>query len=564
MRSATRPGARNAAPRGPRSILIDRRDFVRILAIQAAAWSLGCGKREAARDGAGAGGAAGTGAATGAAAAAKPVRIPSNPFEGLWLGDDFDSGHRMRDAALLLGDVDRVAPAPAVDVVVVGGGISGLVAARALAKAGRVVRLVEQASALGGNAKSVRWGETEYAIGAAYFCRPDAGSELETLYREIGALDRGVKVKKGEALFDGKLLEGFWEGTLDPANAAATRRVRDEWRAIYEERYPAIPWVEGESAWTRAEYEAADAKPFARYLDEIGAPPLVRTFCEYYCWSSFGASAAEISTYAALNFITAEFGEILAMPGGNAGVAKLLADDLTARRVALHPMTIVLAVTRRAGGVEVVARRGQATLRFPCRACVIATPRFMSPYLIGNFPKERVTLIEQMKWRAYVVANILLAKRPAPVWYDAYRLDALDPKTCGWTDLILADYVASEKEGTAVLTAYRALPYDMGRAELILPESYAQHQAAVRRDIAKWLPALGLSASDVFDVNLARWGHPLVVAQPGQLSSGRLEALSAPLGAITFAHQDRYGVPAIETAIDAGLAAAREAQTLLV
>lgn len=547
--------------------MIDRRDFMRILAIQAAAWSLGCGKREAARDGArnGAGAAAGGGAATGgaSAAAAKPVRVPPNPFEGLWLGDDFDSGHRMRDAAMLLGDVERVAPAPAVDVVVVGGGISGLVAARALAKAGRTVRVVEQAPALGGNAKSVRWGETEYAIGAAYFCRPDAGSEIETLYREIGALDRSVKVKKGEALFEGKLLEGFWEGTLDPANAAATRRVRDEWRAIYEERYPSIPWVEGESAWTRAEFEAADAKPFARYLDEIGAPPLVRTFCEYYCWSSFGGSASEISTYAALNFVTAEFGDILAMPGGNAGVARLLTDDLTARRVSLHPMSIVLAVKRRRDGAEVVARRGEATLRFPCRACVIATPRFMAPYLLSDFPKERAALIEKMTWRSYVVANILLARRPAPVWYDAYRLDALDPATCGWTDLILADYVAAEKAGTAVLTAYRALPYDAGRKELILPEAYAQHQAAVRRDILPWLPALGLSAADVFDVNLARWGHPLVLAQTGQLSSGRLEALSAPFGAIAFAHQDRYGTPAIETAIDAGFAAAREAQTRL-
>jgi len=544
--------------------VIDRRDFLRLLAIQAAAWSLGCGKREAGREAAGSGASAGTGAASGAAAAApKPVRIPPNPFEGLWLGDDFESGHRMRDAAALLGDVERVAPAPAVDVVVIGGGISGLVAARALAKAGRAVRVLEQAPALGGNAKSVRWGDTEYAIGAAYFCRPDAGSELEKLYREIGALDRAVKVKKGEALFEGKLLEGFWEGSLDPANAAATRRVRDEWRAIYEERYPAIPWVEGESAWTRAEFEAADAKPFARYLDEIGAPPLVRTFCEYYCWSSFGGSASEISTYAALNFITAEFGEILAMPGGNAGVVRLLADDLTARRVAVHPMTIALTATRRRGSVEVFAQRGQATLRFPCRACVIATPRFMAPYLIGNFPQERTALVETMKWRSYVVANILLAKRPAPVWYDAYRLDALDPATCGWTDLILADYVASEKAGTAVLTAYRALPYDAGRKELILPESYAQHQEAVRRDIALWLPALGLSASDVFDVNLARWGHPLVLAQPGQLASGRLEALSAPLGPIVFAHQDRYGTPAIETAIEAGLAAAREAQALL-
>ena len=71
-------------------------------------------------------------------------------------------------------------------------------------------------------------------------------------------------------------------------------------------------------------------------------------------------------------------------------------------------------------------------------------------------------------------------------------------------------------------------------------------------------PKTGLSSGDIADINLARWGHPLVLAQPGQLSSGRMEELSAPLGRVVFAHQDRYGVPAIENAIAAAFAACEE------
>ena len=53
-----------------------------------------------------------------------------------------------------------------------------------------------------------------------------------------------------------------------------------------------------------------------------------------------------------------------------------------------------------------------------------------------------------------------------------------------------------------------------------------------------------------------------MLAQPGQLASGAMEKLSAPLGRVVFAHQDRYGVPAIENAIGAAFAATDELQRM--
>jgi monoamine oxidase len=519
---------------------MDRRDFLRLLSLQAAAWSLGCGRHE--------GGARG------------PRALPTNPFSGHWMGDDFRSGHRIRDGLppLVGGTLE-----PDADVVVIGGGISGLAAARALARDGRGVIVLEQAQEPGGNSKSARWGEVEYSIGAAYFLRPDAGSELETLYRDVGVLERAVRVPKGEALFGGRMREGFWDGATDPSAAEATRRIRDAWREIYERRYPDIPWTRATTGWTRARFERADRLPFARTLDELKAPPHVRMFCEYYCWSSFGGSAEEVSTYAALNFLTAEFGEVLALPGGNAGVAKALLADLATRGVRISTGMLAASVQAKGAGVEVVALQGDAVHRFPARACVLAIPRFIAGRIVADFPEERAAIVDGMKWRAYLVANVLLARRPDASWYDAYRLEELDPRVAAWTDLILADFVASPRSERCVLTAYRALPFDGGRAELLTPEDYPRHREAVRRDLVPWLGALGLAERDIVDINLARWGHPLVLAQPGQLANGRLERLSAPLGRVAFAHQDRYGVPAIENAIGAGLEAAREAGAML-
>jgi hypothetical protein len=474
------------------------------------------------------------------------------------MGDDFTLGHRLRDGQLVppAGGLREAAT----DVIVIGAGISGLTAAYQLAKAGRHVVVLEQASQIGGNAKSASWGGIDYSIGAAYLTKPDAGTTLETLYREIGVLDRAIKVPKGEALFDGRLVEGFWNGGTQKDEAVATTKgIADHFRDLYENRYPDIPWKKKPGGFSRPEFERLDRTPFARYLEERKAPPHVRMFCEYYCWSSFGGSAEEISTYAALNFITAEFGDVLALPGGNSGVARALADALRAKGVRIETDSIVSSVAHRGAGVEVAAFQGGAWHRYGSKACVVAIPRFIAARIIAGFPDDRRAIVAGMKWRAYVVANVLLSRRPSVEWYDAYRIEDLDPEEAGWTDLIVADFVASPKTpDRCVLTAYRALPYDGGRAQLLTDNDFPRHRDAVRRDLLPWLHALGLGEADIADINLARWGHPLVLAQTGQLAAGRLAALSRPFGRAVFAHQDRFGVPAIETAIEAGMRAVED------
>jgi len=531
---------------------MERRDFLRLLGLQAAAWSLACGRHEG-----GAGPEAGSRA--GAGSRGKPF-APPNPFSGHWMGDDPAIGHLLRDELPRLEGGERE---PLVDAVVVGAGISGLTAARALARGGLRVRVIEQARVPGGNSKSEKWADVEYSIGAAYFTRPDPGSDLDRLYQGLGVTERAALVPKGEALFARRLRTEFWNGGTDPAHAAATRRIRDAWREMLDARYPEIPWTAETGGWSREQFERADREPFARTLESLGAPPHVRAFCEYYCWSSFGGAAEEISTYAALNFLTAEFGEILALPGGNAAIARALIADLDRLGVPIATGRLAARVRREGDGIEVAALHGGEVERLPARACVLAVPRFIARRIVEDFPAPRTAIVERMKWRAYIVANVLLARRPRADWYDAYRIEPLDAHDCGFTDLILADFAVSKRTHRSVITAYRALPYDGGRTELLAEEDFTRHRDAVRRDLAPWLDALGLASKDVVDINLARWGHPLVLAQPGQLASGDLETLAAPFGRVTFAHQDRYGVPAIENAIAAGLAAAREAEAAL-
>jgi monoamine oxidase len=516
---------------------MDRREFLRLAALSGLAFTLGARRS--------------------LLFAGDP---PPNPFSGKWMGEDFAAGHALRDGEL--PDFKNAETLPTADVLVVGGGISGLVAARALAKAGRTVRVLEQDARPGGNAKSADWGGLAYSIGAAYFCAAEEGSELDELYRGIGVMDKAKKVPKGEVFLGGKLLEEFWEGGTDEANAEATKRVREELRKYYETRYPAIPY-DAETGWTGEDFRETDSQTFAAWLDSVKAPPHVRRFCEHYFWSSFGGSPSEISAYAGLNFVTAEFGDIYALPGGNGAIAGAIVAGFDPKQVTVDTGVLAAEVRSSADGVSVRAVSGGKPRAYSARAAVLAIPRFVVPRIVPDFPKVRAAAIKAMKWRAYVVANVLLRRRPAREWYDAYTLEALDSKTCGWTDLILADFVADPKSDRSVLTAYRALPFEKGREQILLADQFGPFAEAVRRDLAPVLPALGLAPADIVDVNLARWGHPLVQALPGQLSSKEFSAISEPLGRLAFAHQDRYGTPAIETAAEAGFRAAEEVEELL-
>ncbi len=516
---------------------MDRREFIRMVTLAGVAFKLGAGRNPAfAGD------------------------LPPNPFAGKWTGEDFAAGHLLRDEKV--PSLDGAEAMPECDVIVVGGGISGLVAARSLAKAGRKVRLLEQAAVAGGNARSEEWGGIQYATGAAYFCAPEEGSDLETLYKEIGILEKAKKVPKGEVFHGGKLVDDVWTGETDPANAEITKSIREQWKAIFDDRYPAIPWTE-DCGWTKEEFEEADRKPFSKYLDEIKAPPHIRTLCEYYCWSSFGGRASEISTYAALNFMTAEFGDILALPGGNAAIAKALVDSFDAKLVTVDTGTMAIEVKETDGGVSVGALHGDKPRRYAAKAAVLAIPRFIAARIIPAYPKERAKLVKKVKYHGYLVANVLLSKRPSHEWYDAYTLDALEPDKCGWTDLIVADFVVDKKSDRCVLTAYRGLPYPEGRDELLTEGSYGRMREAVMKDLEKVLPGLGLKKEDVADINLSRWGHPLVQSRPGQLADGLMEKISEPIGRIAFAHQDRWGIPAIENAIEAANLAVEEVEDVL-
>ena len=484
-------------------------------------------------------------------------------------GDDPTRAHAAlwsRDAYLAArGGVP--APTEQAEVVVIGGGISGLTAAYLLR--GRRPLVLEQAPRFGGNSKGETWRGIDYAIGAAYILEPEAESEVAELLTGLGLSGQRVE-DEDPVLHAGVVTEHFMQGAWAGAEGGHVRGVAEYLRAVWNEegqRYPEIPLTEGANA---AMVRRLDRVSFRQHLERVAKRPLhplLDTLIEQYCWSSFGASAKEISAAAGLNFFTAEFGTKLVFPAGNASIAEALVTRLheSLPVQSLRSGALVLRVARVDGGVDVTYEESGGGLRtVRAQWVVCACPKFVVKRIVDGLEPKRRQAIDRLRYRAYLVANLHLATAPVRRFYDVYMVgDALGQRTVreaavlrGATDVILANFSQQVGDG-AVLTLYRALPYEGGRAEIFAPGAYERVRAEFEGQISREvLPALGLAENQVRDLRLTRWGHPLPVAAVGLIADGIPGCLGAPFQErVLFAEQDTWALPAFETAVAEAYAA---------
>ena len=529
--------------------------------------------------------------ATGAGTAATgPARADWSPIDrslpdrvaAAFSGDDPVQAHAVLwDKPAFLASRGGALPAPAerVPLVVIGGGMAGLAAAFAL-RAHRPV-VIERAARFGGNSRGEAWRGIDYAIGAAYFIEPDEGSEIATLLDELGLRDAyTVKTTEDPVVLASRRYDEFWHGVTAPAAREQFDRLRQHFVGILEgsdgREYPDIPVFDDEG---RRRIDALDRSTFIDHLRQVAGGPLhphIETVVEHYCWSSFGASSTEISAASGLNFYCAEFGNVAVMPGGNAGVAERLVARLERDLPPGHlrPGALVLDVRVVDDGVlvsYVEASGGVRTLH--ARAVVMACPKFVVPKVVDALEPERLAAIDRLRYRAYLVANVLLDRPLKPDFYDLFmagggNVDLASVEAAAGrqkvTDVVLATFARHDAR-RSVLTLYRGIPYDGARAALYEEGAYAASRREFEQQIAaEILPLVGLRQENVVDLRLARWGHPLPVAEAGLIAGRVVDAVRAPLGGrVFFVNQDNWALPAFETSITEALHFAPQVERVL-
>ncbi len=514
-------------------------------------------------------------AAAGACTVAGCTREAAPGWDGGWVGASDARGHRLRSLGTG-GALPQAAATRRAGALVVGGGVAGLAAARALARRGiDDVQLLELEDAAGGNSRGHRMAGMACPLGAHYLPLPGPQAhEVGELLHELGLLrteagrtvadERHLCHSPQERLFIG----GQWvDGLLPPAEpgSATLAQYRRFSARIAELQRIGFSIPTARAPWTAA-HQALDSRSFAAWLDAEGFDdPRLRWYLDYCCRDDYGAGIATVSAWAGVHYFASRHGfhvpgeeeaerePVFTWPEGNAWLSGRLAGPLRDR---LHAGRTVLRVSEGRHDVTVLAwdeaaNRAEAWI---AREVVLAVPLFVAARLMEQPPaalREAAALQVHAPW---LVANLQLAEplvdRPsgAPPSWDNVRQGA-DPRSLGYVDAMHQS--TRMVPGPTVLTAYWALP--VAERSQLLQGGWRDWAQRVVDDLAAVHPDL---PAKLRRADLMRYGHAMSIPVPGLRGSPALAALRRPQGRVRFAHADLAGYSVFEEAFTAGVEAA--------
>lgn len=457
------------------------------------------------------------------------------------------------------------------DVVIVGGGISALSSALYLIEDNKKVLILEGHTRLGGNSKAEVYNKTMMSIGTAYVTVPEEGDPLEKFYTDLG-LDKKFRKTAYEdepVALKGRIKNGFWSGVTDPKNAQQFLLAQKTLQDIYENSYPDLPLIPGMDI-DRELLNKYDSMKFQDWVKkEIpDIHPHINEFFHQYCWSSFGCSYEEISAAQALNFITSDMQGIQVLPGGNAMIAKAILDKIKDANLTIKTNTFVCDIKDDARGVYTCFHQNNTSLAaITANKCIVTAPKMVSKHIVSDLTKEQYKAMDDMRYHAYLVANVILNKNIPAKYYDVYSLiesiptnEYEDSKARVFSDVIYAHWANASEATNSAITLYLPLPYDMAQQFLFSPMLYDKYKDRIEGALKPFHHNLGINADDIDGIRLTRYGHALPVAVTGGISNGLFEKAHKSIdNKIFFANQDNWGNPCFETSFATGYVAAYQA-----
>jgi predicted NAD/FAD-dependent oxidoreductase len=509
---------------------------------------------------------------------------------GSFSGASAERGHLLRDTASW--------PAPSVTrrtrVVIAGGGVAGLAAARALRMQGmQDFVLLELEDSAGGNARGTKVGGLDCPLGAHYLPVPASGAtDLQDLLEEFGLRrrvsgrwqydERHLCHSPQERLF----IDGAWQDGLLPVRgiSAATLAQYRRFEQLVEQARANARWtIPVEIERLNPMQRSLAALTFATFLGQNGLDDAhLRWYLDYCCRDDYGAGSGTVSAWAGLHYFASRHGfrapgsvgaeqreraergaggdgeGLLTWPEGNAWLTSRLAAPLH-ERLLTGRSVVRIATTRIGVEVDAFNHSNRQVERWQAERAIVALPMHIAARVVEAAPDSLAQAAQRVVQAPWLVANLHIKQAlhdrtgPAPSWDNVIYGDASCAPGLGYVDAMHQSL--QSVPGATVLTYYRALCDAMGG----MPAgALAGRRALIERPWAQWrdeiLTELSAAHADlpskVTHIDISRYGHAMAVPVPS--ATGQVGYHAQPMRRLRFAHSDWSGYSVFEEAFAQG------------
>jgi hypothetical protein len=467
------------------------------------------------------------------------------------------------------------------DIVIVGGGIAGLAAARQLSKQNVDFVLLELEKQPGGNSSYGTNQITNYPLGAHYLPLPNlTNTALLDFLQEVNVItgfEQGLpKYNELYLCFDPKerlYINEHWQEGLIPQDGVPSEDqqqiqrflglMEDLRNKVGSDLKFAFTIPVEESSWDKS-ILALDLVSMDQWMIENKfTSPYLIWYINYCCSDDFGTTSKNTSAWAGLHYFASRKGKgfqvghdtVLTWPEGNGWLMDQLKSNVTdqifpqclAYQVSINPTnsTVLFFNDMEKEFQEIVAEK-----------VIIATPQFVTQHILAQPNRLDYTSFEYAPW---MVANLTIngelnEKRGEALAWDnvVYQSSSL-----GYVNAMHQHLsTATPKK---VITYYKPLPqypYSATRKDL-QTKTWENWLTSILQDLSRPHPNL---KDKIEEINVWQWGHGMISPKPGFMSGAARKLAQQPIGdRIFFAHSDLSGISIFEEAFYWGTKAAKQA-----
>ncbi len=495
--------------------------------------------------------------------------------EGEIVGQSAALGHLLREGRSFEVSKDNW---QSVSVAIVGAGVAGLSAARALKKSGvEDFVVLELENETGGTSRSGNGPLVPYPWGAHYLPVPfRENTELVELLNEMQltdgtSADGDVRIREEflcrkpeeRVFYKGRWYHGLYlHAGESPDDIAQLERFEKEidrwvsWRDASGRRAFVVPTA---LCSDDPEATALDRISFGEWLrqNNFNSERLV-WYCDYACRDDYGLKLEQTSAWAGLFYFCSrvrtagnESQPFITFPEGNGRFVNHLTQAIGDR---INRQYMVVSIIPTDRGVDVVSLVNNELRGFRCEKVIYASPMFTAPFVIRGFADDPPFSANEFHHNAWFVANLFMKNRPRPQFSRDFPLAwdnvLYESPSLGYVN---ATHQKGMDHGPTVWTYYYPMCHEEdGRTKLF---NYDRDELAdvCMSDIARAHP-------EIYDlterIDIMRWGHAMISPRPGFIwGTERTKALKSYRN-IHFAHTDLSGIALFEEAFHHGTAAA--------